>query len=605
MQKHGDSETQELSLSGGGELVLTVNSRGRVRTLRLPASGELTIGRSSQCDVQIDDVGVSSRHAALRLAPLAIKDLNSRNGLWLRGRRIEPDEYVELTTSDVVEIGSGFLTVRSANRPGRARRIWPHDYLEGRLDEERARHVRGGAPFALARLRVPADCNIRDVEAALARASRTEDVIARYSESDFEVLIVGAERAHAELAFERLVQSIVEATGVAREALGAGLALLGRDGTSADELITAAAAAMVGGHDSPAAPEVVPGSRLEAVLRELTRVAASELNVLVLGETGTGKELCAETVHRLSARHGKPLLRLNCAAFPADLLESELFGYERGAFTGAAAAKPGLLETAAGGTVFIDEIGDLPASTQVKLLRVLERREVQRIGALQPIAIDVRFVSATHCDLDEAIAAGRFRQDLYFRIAGYTVQVPSLRERRDEILPLARRFAERAAATAGRAAPDIDREAERMLLDYPWPGNVRELKNVVERAVVLARRGPIGREHLPTAKFASTVLTRGADARSSRDTQPLDWAVTAPLPRVDVEPGTPAPRNADELRSAHREREREAILLALEECGGNQTRAAQRLGISRGTLVAKLDAYGLPRPRKTPLPPRE
>ncbi len=592
-------ETQELVVVGGDELVLTVNSGGRVRSTPLPPSGELTLGRSSRCDIQIDDAGVSSRHAVLRVAPLSIKDMESRNGLLLRGRRIAPGEYVELTTSDVVEIGSGFITVRRAPRPARTRRIWPHDYLEGRLDEEIARHSRGGPPFALARIRMPVNASVRDVELAFAHSVRTEDVLARYSESDFEALIVGADPAQAALSFARLLQSLADATGVEREAIDAGLALVGRDGSSADELITAAATAMVGGHDTISDPEVLPGSRLEAVLREITRVAASELNVLVLGETGTGKELCAETVHRLSSRHAGPLLRLNCAAFPTELLEAELFGYERGAFTGATVAKSGLLETAAGGTIFIDEIGELSASTQVKLLRVLERREVQRIGALQPTTIDVRFVAATHRDLDQEIASGRFRQDLYFRIAGYSVVVPALRERLDEILPLARRFAERAAATAGRVVLELSREAEQMLLDYAWPGNVRELRNVVERAVVLARRGPIGPEHLPTAKFASTVLTPPARLQASRETQPLSWPTTAPVQRVDLDITLP-PRSADELRAAHRERERAAILLALDECGGNQTRAAQRLGISRGTLVTKLDTYGLPRPRKAP-----
>jgi DNA-binding NtrC family response regulator len=305
--------------------------------------------------------------------------------------------------------------------------------------------------------------------------------------------------------------------------------------------------------------------RQEELERLVERVAQGTISVLLLGETGVGKEVLAERIHQRSKRADKPMLKLNCAALAESLLESELFGYEKGAFTGAVAQKRGLLETADGGTVFLDEIGELPAPTQAKLLRVLEERKVTRVGGLKPIDIDMRFISATNRDLEAESAAGRFRQDLYFRLAAITLVIPPLRRRIGEIAGLAQRFIADCCAREERTdVPALSRAALVLLEGHAWPGNVRELRNAIERAVVLCEGPTILPEHLP--------LDRG---------------------RVTVQPEDPASALRDEVGTFELQR----ILDAIERCGGNQVKAAKLLGISRRTLVSRLSKAGLTKKR--------
>jgi transcriptional regulator with PAS, ATPase and Fis domain len=306
---------------------------------------------------------------------------------------------------------------------------------------------------------------------------------------------------------------------------------------------------------------------MQRLFRLAELVAKSTISVILLGETGAGKEVLAETIHRKSARARGPFVRLNCAALPDNLLESELFGYERGAFTGAVSPKPGLLEAAHGGTVFLDEVGELPLATQAKLLRVLESGEVSRLGSLKPRPIDVRFLSATNRDLDAIVASGTFRQDLYYRLNGISIYVPPLRERKVEIRAFARAFLRDASKKGGRAEPVLSPAAVAKLEAHTWPGNVRELRNVIERAVLLCQGEAIGPDH----------VMLGPTAGPPRD------------------PALP-PSSRSVASAADDEKQR--IVDALERCGGNQKEAAKVLGISRRTLVYRLDAYGLPRPRK-------
>ena len=610
-----DEATEELDARRQAELVLSIVTGGEIKELRLPARGEITIGRSRECDVQLDDPAVSSRHAVLRVAPLAIRDEGSRNGLSRHGRRLPPGELVPIAPREVIEIGSGFLSVRPARTHTRAGRIWSHDYVEGRIEEECARRERTGGSFALIRLRLPAGSDAAASDQAMVRASRGSDVVGRYAPGEYWLLLLDVDDDELSTALGRLRAEVAHGLHIAPDAIGSGVAVWPRDGTNVDELVARAAAALADRAGGETGARVVPGSRLDQVVRELGRVAPSDLSVLILGETGVGKELCAEAVHRLSRRHAAPLLRLNCAAFPAEMLEGELFGYERGAFTGAQHAKPGLFEAAAGGTVFIDEVGDLPLAVQLKLLRVIDSREVMRLGALRAHTIDVRFVAATHRDLDVEIASGRFREDLYYRLSGCTVHVPPLRERQDEIPALVQCFIERAAARLELPPPMLTSTALGLLVGYPWPGNIRELRNVIERAVVLAGRGPIDVAHLPGEKIRATVMSATPPAAAAPRPSPAVSAPrpasatlgpdlagatqTSPVPRVTLDDPDERPTlRAAALRAEFRDREKEAILDALQRCAGNQSRAAVLLGMSRGTLLAKLDQYGIPRPRK-------
>ncbi len=314
---------------------------------------------------------------------------------------------------------------------------------------------------------------------------------------------------------------------------------------------------------APAVPDgmVIASPAMKKLFELVDRIAVSPLSILLVGETGAGKDVVARAIHQRSPRSTGPFVAVNCAALPEQLIEAELFGHDRGAFTGATIAKPGLLETASTGTAFLDEIGELPFAQQGKLLRVLEAGEVQRIGALKPRPIDVRFVAATNRELAREIDAGSFRRDLFFRLAGMTLSIPPLRERREDILPLARHFAARAAKAIGRPSPEISSEALETLERHTFPGNVRELRNVIERAVALAGESPIGTEHLHLEPASSSTIAAAPDT---------------------TDPG--------------RKDERQRIIDALAQCAGNQTRAAEVLGISRRTLVNRLGEYGLARP---------
>jgi transcriptional regulator with PAS, ATPase and Fis domain len=320
-------------------------------------------------------------------------------------------------------------------------------------------------------------------------------------------------------------------------------------------------------HDQVRADGAVPGSSpqsMKDVRHVLSLIAKSAISVLLLGETGVGKEVAAELLHASSPRASRPMIRLNCAAFTESLLEAELFGYERGAFTGAVKAKPGLLESAEGGTVFLDEVAEIPVTTQVKLLRVLESREVRRIGGLQARTLDVRFVSATHRDLRELAASGAFRQDLFYRLNGMTVCIPPLRQRRDEIPGLVSEFIAGACRAGGRSPLAIDPKAQWLLQQHAWPGNIRELRNVVERAVALCTTTVLTREHV----------------------------------LLDDAPSLPPRAPLGDLRSDVDEYEKARILEALDRAGGNQTKAAQLMGITRRALIGRLETHHLPRPRK-------
>jgi transcriptional regulator with PAS, ATPase and Fis domain len=453
-------------------LHLLVVSEEGARSVPLPTIGEVVIGRLSTCDVEIDHVQVSRRHARLRVGTeLEITDLGSSNGTRVGGVAIAPHVPTRLKPGELIMLGSLPLVVQRASQ----------------------------------------------------RAPRAE---------------------------------------------------------------------------APAPPVGVM-ARLEPML---AKVAAGQISILINGETGSGKEVLAHRVHALSTRADKAFLSINCAALSEHLLESELFGHERGAFTGAVSSKAGLLESAPPRTVFLDEVGEMPLAMQAKLLRVIEKREVLRVGALKVRPIDVRFLSATHRDLESEVKRGSFRQDLYFRLNGVTIVLPPLRERKDEIEPLAEHFLRDLSAYAGtKRVPKLTQGARQLLAAYRWPGNIRELRNVMERALLLAGESDIDVEHLPAER-----MTSRRSAPPARASDPDLFELDGPKTRRAIElpaasPLPPAaegyPVQAESSGPAAGADERERIAWALRECAGNQTSAAKLLGISRRTLVSRLGDYALPRPR--------
>lgn len=307
---------------------------------------------------------------------------------------------------------------------------------------------------------------------------------------------------------------------------------------------------------------VAEGPAMRRVLDLVTRAAAADTPVLLLGESGTGKELLARALHRRSPRAARPFLAINCAAIPEALLESQLFGHRRGAFTDAREDRAGLFRDAAEGTVFLDEIGDMPLALQAKILRVLQEKEVHPLGASAPVPVDVRVVAATHRDLGALVTEGRFREDLYYRLAVIAVRIPPLRERPEDLLPLIAETLERQGRRLGRSGVTLSRDALEALQGYAWPGNVRELQNAIERALVLGRGEEIGLHDLP-----ETVTRRPRAEEADEATGPA--MTTRSLAQV----------------------EREHILRALRAVGGNKAAAARLLGMDRKTLYRRLESF--------------
>jgi two-component system, NtrC family, response regulator AtoC len=420
------------------QLRLVVLLDGEVISHPLPRLGDVVVGRTTSCAIQIDDPGISRRHFALHIgAETTVTDLGSKNGIVVRGRRVERNQTVALEPGDVLQAGRVLVLLQT-------------DIAADAPDEQAA------------------DAHI---------------------------------------------------------------------------------------------PVIVEGGSLAQLWEVTRRVAKTPISVLITGETGVGKEVFAEAIHRQSPRAKRPFIRLNCAALPEALLESELFGHERGAFTGAGNRKLGLLETADGGTVFLDELGEMGPSVQAKLLQVIEEKLVRRVGALKANPIDVRFIAATNRDLEIAVQQGAFRRDLLFRLNGISLAIPPLRERVDEIEPLARNFLRARYEEFGlRKPPELTEEAKAALQSYSWPGNIRELKNVIERALVLCRDGQITAEDLR-----------------------LEVTDTAPFVKPAALDGS---SEANEL------------VEVLARFAGNQSRAAKALGIARSTLIARMERHGIPRPRK-------
>jgi DNA-binding NtrC family response regulator/pSer/pThr/pTyr-binding forkhead associated (FHA) protein len=565
-------------------LVVTTGSGSiaRTRVVPLPDGKDVTFGRSTSCTVSLEYDGVSRLHARVvkRGAHVILEDLGSRNGTWLNGARISAPQRISPGDEFLVGPATAMLAVTTSVR--RSRTVGSVSDLEERLDAEvdRASRYRRRLGLVMLRLEGPGDGVVTALD-HIAATLRRMDLLAEYGPDEFAVILPEADRLATSAVARRLARE-ARAMGHKHGEVVAhvGSAVFPDDGPQPGELLGVARASLraartgqVDTRTPVSGVATVPGSEgiisvdpvMKRVFALAKKIADASITALIVGETGVGKEVVAEAIHRDSSRRNRPFVKLNCASLPESILERELFGHERGAFTGADSRKAGFFEAAHGGTIFLDEIGELPVGAQAKLLRVLERRTITRLGGTTEIPVDVRVVCATNRDLETEVARGRFREDLYFRISAFVIPVPPIRDRRSEIAPLALHFARHFARELGQRPPSFTHEALALLESYEWPGNVRELRNAVERAVVLQSGGIIDEAQLPDRVRDQTSRAGGGGEAA----EPID--VHQRVAQV----------------------EREAVVAALEASHGNQTRAAKRLGISRFALIRLMNKYGL------------
>jgi two-component system, NtrC family, response regulator AtoC len=551
---------ERTTLKGTAELhertTLVLYHRDGAEVAQLEKHRPLVIGRAAPSDVAIPDPGLSRQHARLvwNDQGIWIEDLNSTNGTKKNGERITSTRIVP---TDEISIGPVMVKIHIISSIDQELRGFDgHDRFVAMLSDEiiRARTFQRTLALILVKAASPKH-HVSMWAGRLRMRLRPVDRVGIYGPAAVLVALPEATpEAVRALAGElsggepRLVCNVVTFPG---------------DGSSVEELI--AALKVTKRADAKAEDEtaavVIKSTVMKQVMQTVKRLAQSTIAVLILGETGSGKEVITRAIHDSGPRKKGPLRTINCAAIPQTLIESVLFGHEHGAYTGADRSAPGIFEQADGGTVLLDEIGELAPSAQAALLRVLETKKVTRVGGTNEIAVDVRVIAATHRDLDAMVAAGMFRQDLLYRLNTMTLRVPPLRERVEEIRPLAERFLKEAARQAGNEVREIDAEALAALESYSWPGNVRELRNAIERAVVLAEGKAI------------TVEDLGDRVRR------------------------PAPVADDDVPSDYREHVRkyevQLIVRALHKHSGNQTDAAKALGLPLRTLVHKIQLYGI------------
>ena len=521
----------------------------------------MTIGRSAQfAELVIDDASLSRLHARFVVdgEQIRVEDVGATNGTFVRGQRITS---AVVTDGTEVRLGEVIVIVRDPRSAmWVAAGIEAYDGFFEHVEEELVRSKLLGHVAAM--LYVVGD-DAESSEALLARlkpALRPVDRVGLYGRSVLLALLPetsAGSAAHLRSVLQRCRMSVGVATA---------------SGGSAGELVDRARSAV--SEDAP--PEAVVGavfvsSVMNALVTQLRKVAKSQLTVLLRGETGTGKDVLANLIHDASGRQG-PVRAINCGAIPASLLESTLFGHERGAFTGADRAMPGLFEQAQGGTVFLDEVGELSGAAQAALLRVLETHRVQRLGSDRETLVDVRVLAATHVDLLVMSQGGRFREDLFYRLEGYAAFVPPLRERREEIEPLTELFLRAANRRHACAVTGVGALAREVLHAYSYPGNVRELRNAIERAVVVATSPTIEVEDLPERIRAATVAA-------------------PPVAGITDEP--PASCAALDLRERVRAYERGLIERALAANGGSRAQTAEALGLPLRSLFYKLKELGI------------
>lgn len=561
----------------------------------LPRTGDLLIGRAKDADVRLSDTSVSRNHARLSMmgGTARIIDLGSQNGTFVNGERIAGTRA--LLSGDVLTICTVSLVYHTSARAPVAELVVDIDALRRQMENEVDRAITYHRPFAVVAIAAPADESDRwNVARSLQPIVRRLDHLAWSGGAHGYILLpeTGPDEATS------YALGVLDALLQVNPRASVGYAACPLHGCDVDTLLAGARSALDGAtpgsvHSAENAYRrlelgdravIIADEAMSRLYALLERLAAVDLPVLIYGETGTGKDLAAAAVHWMSARRDEPMVTLNCAAIPETLLEGELFGYARGAFSGATADKQGLFEAADGGTAFLDEIAELSPGAQAKLLRVLETGKLTRLGEVVERSINVRFVAATNRDLKAAVGQGRFREDLYFRLSGAGVWLPPLRDRKRELLILAQTFLTEAAARAGRPNMTLSEDAMQVLAAYTWPGNVRELKNAIEYVAATATGDTVEAWHI------------------ERRLYPEELGETPPTARLDPQ-STAATDEVVEFRPIKeeiRELERRRIAQALAAADGNQTRAAALISMPLRTFVTKIKQYDLTEGAKTP-----
>ncbi|MBW2700168.1 MAG: sigma 54-interacting transcriptional regulator [Deltaproteobacteria bacterium] len=550
---------------------LILYARSEIRAVSLAEGESLVIGRGAPADIILRDGSLSRQHARLELkqGQVWVEDLDSTNGSCIDGDPIEraplqPDAELTLGT---VSAHLHILGDASSSNPG----LENHEHFVRRLEAEAARARTFGRSLALILLRQPG--HLGGWFTSMAKNLRPFDLAGLYASNTVEILLPECDQAQA--------LSFVEKSSKADQSLRCGLAVLPAHASSAGELMDLAREALQQADaaqtirsakpagETPAASSgtrpIIQNPAMLKLFDRVAKLAKSKIPVLIFGETGTGKEVVARAIHSTG-----PLRIVNCGAIPPQLIESTLFGHEKGAFTGAEHRQVGVFEAASGGTVFLDEIGELPAQAQAALLRVLENKVICRVGSNDEIEVAVRVLAATHQDLGQMVKTGEFREDLLYRLNAMTLEIPPLRERTEEIQAFVEHFIEQARQAEECTICGIEEEALDLLKKHEWPGNVRELKNAIERAVVLTGDKQITVDDLPEA-----------------------------IQQLESEPASPprSPSHSEEinLKAELTRHEGQLILEALKAADWDRKNAAKTLGLPLRTLAHKMRIHGIKR----------
>jgi DNA-binding NtrC family response regulator len=558
-------QSTETAFAADREPYLLIIAAGRVSRHSLLTPGSWVFGRAEEADIRVEDTSVSRRHARLDFdgGNAELHDLGSHNGTRVNGARLDGSRRI--ITGDVISLGEATVIPYLARRTRVRSQPLSLDIVE-RLEAEADRASEFERPLVVIAFEV-AGADVTSVANLLRDVLRPCDSMGIVGEGLLLGVFPELRRDDGDATARRILAAVTPEVPHAR----AGIAAFPTDGIDGPTLLASARDALATDDHvrSVAIGEltvIVGDPAMSRIFELLRRLAASELAVLVSGETGSGKEIAARAVHTWSARARGPLVAVNCAAIPESLVESELFGHCKGAFSGAHRDKAGYFETAATGTLFLDEVGELPLATQAKLLRALDNRQITRVGDTTARAVDVRVVAATNRELEAEVAAGRFREDLYYRLNAARVILPPLRDRPRDIPVLARVFLARATSRLGHAPLQLSDAVLRLLSTHRFAGNVRELANAMDYAAALAPDSTVEPWHLPPA-LQGPVPSQMPPAASALCFRPI----------------------GDEIEELERRRMREALAAS----GGNQSKAADLIHMPRRTFVTKLGRYGL------------